>query len=105
MLVDVLKLKICERGCDITEMMCLSNLVLIPSKSQLVLDSKDLTTSHKWLGPNGSKLRLAIFGLSGIRLIGSVAVGRTELDIELPMLVKNLLTHQLYKISQISAFR
>jgi hypothetical protein len=56
----VLRLKICERGCEITEMMCLSNLVLIPSKSQLVLDSKDLTTSQRWLGPNGSKFRFNI---------------------------------------------
>jgi hypothetical protein len=65
--------------------------VLIPSKSQLFLVSKDLTTSHRWLGPNSSKLRLATFGLSGMRLMGSVEVGRTELEMVLPILVKNLL--------------
>jgi hypothetical protein len=63
----------------------------MPSKSQLFLVSKDLTTSHRWLGPNCSKLRLATFGLSGMRLIGAVEVGRTELEMELPILLKNLL--------------
>ncbi len=63
----------------------------MPSKSQLFLVLKDLTTSHRWLGPNCSKLRLATFGLSGMKLLGSVEVGRTELEMELPILVKNLL--------------
>jgi hypothetical protein len=102
MLVDVLKLKICERGC---EMMCLSSLVLIPSKSQLVLDSKDLTTSHKWLGPNGSKKRVAIFGLSGIRANWVSGSRSDRVGYRVTYASKNLLTHQLYKISQISGFR
>ncbi len=38
-----------------------------------------------------SKFRLVTLGLSGIRVIGSVAVGLTEFEIEVPILEKNLL--------------
>jgi hypothetical protein len=55
-------------------MICLRSLVLMPSRSQLVLDSKVLTNSQRWPGPISSRFRLAILGLSGIRLMGSVAV-------------------------------
>ena len=62
--------------------------MLIPSKSQLVLGSNDFTRSHNRPGSMLDKFSSVKFGRSGIISIGSAAVGQTDSDIVLPMLVK-----------------
>jgi hypothetical protein len=63
----------------------------MPSRSQLTFVSNFLTRSHRKLGPMVKNSRSAVLGLTGIRSIGSITVGRTDSEIEVPMLVKNVL--------------
>jgi hypothetical protein len=51
--VEVLRLKICARGRQISDMIFFNSLVLIPSRSQLVFDSKVLSELQFVEGQSG----------------------------------------------------
>ena len=90
-LLAMLRLKIWARGTQISVITCFNSLILIPSRSQLLLDSNVFMSSQSKFGPTSVSTRFSRLGYSGIKSIGSTVVGRTDSEMVLPISVKKLL--------------